>query len=280
MKGKTDRIRGHRRLRQGHPGKAPVQDPGGPGPGLSGDRLSRYGNPFAQPVDLYLHGALGNHPGRRERLRRVGDVRGGPLRLLQGGLGRLLRGGRHRGGQPVHHPPTPVHQASKLPEGQRREFLDWLFDLEYGRMGLPEPDLVLYLDMPTEVTEKMLRRREEATATAADIHEQDGDYLRRCRESARRIAGGSEVVRHRLRPGRHAPDGGGHPPGGPRPGGAAAGIAAPMGGTRKWGARPHLRAASAAAAAAAVTAAPAAAVPAADGAAAAAAATDQNDDEE
>ena len=41
-------------------------------------------------------------------------------------------------------------------------------------MGLPEPDLVLYLDMPTEVTEKMLRHREEATATAADIHEQTG----------------------------------------------------------------------------------------------------------
>ena len=81
-----------------------------------------------------------------------------------------------------------VHQASKLPEGERREFLDWLFDLEYHRMGLPAPDLVLYLDLPTEVSEKMLRRREQATATAADIHEQDGDYLRRCRESARQIA--------------------------------------------------------------------------------------------
>ena len=55
-------------------------------------------------------------------------------------------------------------------------------------MGLPAPDLVLYLDLPTEVSEKMLRRREQATATSADIHEQDGDYLRRCRESARQIA--------------------------------------------------------------------------------------------
>ena len=77
-----------------------------------------------------------------------------------------------------------VHQASKLPEGERQAFLDWLFDLEYGRMGLPAPDLVLYLDLPTEVSEKMLRHREQATATAADIHEQDGAYLRRCREGA------------------------------------------------------------------------------------------------
>ena len=81
-----------------------------------------------------------------------------------------------------------VHQASKLPEGERQAFLDWLFDLEYGRMGLPAPDLVLYLDLPTEVSEKMLRHREQATATAADIHEQDGAYLRRCREGAREIA--------------------------------------------------------------------------------------------
>ena len=81
-----------------------------------------------------------------------------------------------------------VHQASKLPEGERQAFLDWLFDLEYGRTGLPAPDLVLYLDLPTEVSEKMLRHREQATATAADIHEQDGAYLRRCREGAREIA--------------------------------------------------------------------------------------------
>ena len=148
----------------------------------------RYGNPFAQPVDLYLHGALGNHPG---------DVNAYAASVMFA-VDRFASykedwGGFYEAGGIVvanrYTTSNAVHQASKLPEGQRREFLDWLFDLEYGRMGLPEPDLVLYLDMPTEVTEKMLRRREEATATAADIHEQDGDYLRRCRESARRIAG-------------------------------------------------------------------------------------------
>ena len=40
-----------------------------------------------------------------------------------------------------------VHQASKLPEGERRAFLNWLFQLEYELLGLPAPDLVLYLDM-------------------------------------------------------------------------------------------------------------------------------------
>ena len=73
-----------------------------------------------------------------------------------------------------------VHQASKLPEGEREAFLDWLFDLEYRLLGLPEPDLVLYLDMPTEITEKMLRQREQAAGTHADIHEQDEAYLENC----------------------------------------------------------------------------------------------------
>ena len=81
-----------------------------------------------------------------------------------------------------------VHQASKLPAGERREYLDWLFDLEYRRLGLPAPDLVLYLDLPTELSEQMLRRRETATGTQADIHEQDEEYLRSCRMNARDIA--------------------------------------------------------------------------------------------
>ena len=80
-----------------------------------------------------------------------------------------------------------VHQASKLPRGEREAFLQWLFDLEYNRLELPEPDLVIYLDLPTEISEAMMRRREAATHTAADIHEQDSDYLRACRENARQV---------------------------------------------------------------------------------------------
>lgn len=80
-----------------------------------------------------------------------------------------------------------VHQASKLLPGERKDFLRWLFDTEYRLMGLPEPDLVLYLDMPTEITEKMMRQREAATGTHADIHEQDETYLKNCRAAAQEI---------------------------------------------------------------------------------------------
>ena len=40
----------------------------------------------------------------------------------------------------------------------------------------------------TELTEKMMREREQATNTKADIHEQDEAYLRACRENAKKVA--------------------------------------------------------------------------------------------
>jgi len=81
-----------------------------------------------------------------------------------------------------------VHQGAKLPPGDRAGYFRWLFDFEYRLMGLPAPDLVIYLDVPTELTGENMRRREAETHTAADIHEQDGDYLRRCRTAAREAA--------------------------------------------------------------------------------------------
>ena len=68
------------------------------------------------------------------------------------------------------------------------KFFAWLYDLEYRHMGLPVPDLVLYLDVPTELTGQMLRRREHDTHTHADIHEQNMDYLRRCRSTGLQAA--------------------------------------------------------------------------------------------
>ena len=147
----------------------------------------RYGNPFAEPARLYLEGALGKHPG---------DVNAYAASVLYA-VDRFASykedwGTAYEAGGLIlanrYTTSNAVHQASKLPEGEREEYLKWLFDLEYGRMGLPKPDLVLYLDLPTELSEAMLRQRQQKTGTHADIHEQDEEYLRACRETARAIA--------------------------------------------------------------------------------------------
>ena len=81
-----------------------------------------------------------------------------------------------------------VHQASKESGEKQGEFLGWLYEFEYDRLGLPRPDLVIYLDVPTEFTETLLRGREAATGTHADIHEQDLEYLATCRRTGKAAA--------------------------------------------------------------------------------------------
>ena len=81
-----------------------------------------------------------------------------------------------------------VHQASKEAGAKQAEFLKWLYEFEYDKMGLPRPDLVLYLDMPTEQTEQLMRRREADTNTQADIHEKDLAYLATCRRTGKAAA--------------------------------------------------------------------------------------------
>lgn len=81
-----------------------------------------------------------------------------------------------------------VHQGGKLSQEEQPAFFDWLFDFEYRKLGLPQPDAVIYLDMPTEKSVQLLRSREAATHTKADIHEVDTAYLALCRQTALRAA--------------------------------------------------------------------------------------------
>ena len=73
-----------------------------------------------------------------------------------------------------------VHQGSKLPADELPAFFDWLYDFEYGKLALPKPDLVIYLDVDLETSLRRMRQREEKTNTQADIHEQDTTYLQAC----------------------------------------------------------------------------------------------------
>lgn len=77
-----------------------------------------------------------------------------------------------------------VHQCSKLPEDMWEDFLSWLYDFEYVKLGIPKPDKVIFLDMPTEVSQKLLDKRYNADGGHKDIHECDVEYLNKCRKAA------------------------------------------------------------------------------------------------
>lgn len=74
-----------------------------------------------------------------------------------------------------------VHQAVKLTNPEERDtFLDWLWDFEFVKLGLPVPDKVIFLDMEPAVADRLIAARAEETGVAKDIHEQDSSYLHRC----------------------------------------------------------------------------------------------------
>ena len=77
-----------------------------------------------------------------------------------------------------------VHQTSKMDECEWEGFLDWLYDLEYNKVAIPKPDKVIFLDMPIEVSQKLLSGRYKGDETKKDIHESDTAYLNKCRKAA------------------------------------------------------------------------------------------------
>lgn len=77
-----------------------------------------------------------------------------------------------------------VHQTSKMPEADWQGFLDWLYDLEYNKVGIPKPDKVIFLDMPIDVSQKLLSGRYKGDEAKKDIHESDTAYLEKCRKAA------------------------------------------------------------------------------------------------
>ena len=80
-------------------------------------------------------------------------------------------------------------QATKLPPDEWPAFFAWLEDIEYGKLGIPKPDLVFYLDMPLEVSRALISARYEGDEAKRDIHEADFAYLTRCHEAALAAAG-------------------------------------------------------------------------------------------
>lgn len=76
-----------------------------------------------------------------------------------------------------------IHQTSKLPQNEWESFLNWLYDFEYNKIGIPRPDKVIFLDMPVEASQKLLDGR-YSTGGKKDIHESDVNYLNACRKAA------------------------------------------------------------------------------------------------
>lgn len=76
------------------------------------------------------------------------------------------------------------HQMVKLPKSEWASYLNWLEDFEYNKVGIPKPNLVIYLDMPVEISQKLMTSRYDGDEVKKDVHECNVEYLKACRQAS------------------------------------------------------------------------------------------------
>ena len=73
-----------------------------------------------------------------------------------------------------------AYSAARLHQGADGEMVAWVGELEYGRLGLPEPDHQILLAVPVELAAERARHRESNEADRArDVYERDDGLQQR-----------------------------------------------------------------------------------------------------
>lgn len=142
-----------------------------------------YGTPAAVPLEMYLRGEFGKHPGDVGPYAASMFYETDRFASYKTGWGKFYEDG----GLVISDRYTTsnaIHQGCKLPDGKRQDYLEWLYDFEYQKIGLPTPDLVIYLDVPTEISVKIAAERAGKAGVQHDIHETDVGYQTGCRIAA------------------------------------------------------------------------------------------------
>lgn len=77
-----------------------------------------------------------------------------------------------------------IYQMEKIEKSKWDEYLDWSSDFEYNKIGIPKPDLVIFLDMPVEISQRLMTSRYNGDENKKDVHEADVTFLQNCRRAA------------------------------------------------------------------------------------------------
>ena len=77
-----------------------------------------------------------------------------------------------------------IYQLAKLPKSEWDSYLDWLSDFEYNKLGIPAPDKVIYLNMPVEISQKLMSHRYAGDESKKDVHEKNVAFLNTCSQAA------------------------------------------------------------------------------------------------
>jgi len=86
-----------------------------------------------------------------------------------------------------------IHQAGKMGNKKERlKYLRWLEKMEYQVFETPRPDLIIYLDVPYEVSEKLAMKKttkKRYLKGKKDVHESDKKHIETAIKSASDLLG-------------------------------------------------------------------------------------------
>ncbi len=77
-----------------------------------------------------------------------------------------------------------IYQMEKISEDEWDSYLEWSADFEYNKIGIPRPDAVIFLDMPVEISQRLMTSRYNGDEGKKDVHEVNVEFLKKCRKSA------------------------------------------------------------------------------------------------
>ena len=80
-----------------------------------------------------------------------------------------------------------IHQAAKISDAAEKDkFLNWLVDFEFNIFKLPQPDCVFFLDVPPELSIKLMQQRcnKYTGSKEKDIHERNFAYIEKTYKNA------------------------------------------------------------------------------------------------
>ena len=146
-------------------------------------KLPDYDDPSSTLVRMYLGGAFGTQP------QDVNAYTASAFYAVDRAANYLRKWKQdYLGGKLIladrYTTSNAYHQLQKLPPDEWDAYLTWLEDFEYGKLALPRPDCVVYLDMPIDVSQSLLRARYDGDENKKDIHEANVAYRRACRTAA------------------------------------------------------------------------------------------------
>ena len=84
---------------------------------------------------------------------------------------------------------TLIYQSALIDDiDKKKEFIDFVIDHEYNKIGIKKPDMVIFLSAPFDLVTNLRNNRKENEGVSNDIHEKNIDFMKKVYENALFVA--------------------------------------------------------------------------------------------